>query len=59
MSEKIENNGNGYYAIQDGAGYARVYGIDIPGAGGKWFSTRDDAQRACDEWNRRREVCDA
>jgi len=42
---------DGFYAIQDGSGVARVYSFDIPGAGGKWFPTREEAQRACDEWN--------
>jgi hypothetical protein len=48
---KIENDGNGYYAIIGASNRASVYSRDIPGAGGKWFPTRAAAQAACDEWN--------
>jgi len=51
MTKHVNVDGDGFYAIQDGRGFASVYRKDIPGAGSRWFPTRDAAQAACDEWN--------
>ena len=46
-----DNNGEGFYAIIGAGNFAQPRAYDIPGAGGKWYPTRGEAQAACDAWN--------